>query len=102
MATYTTKLSVKDSFDEEDVSDDVDDEVFIRDGRNGYKLDEERGVKRPLMAPRRKVKHNKVNIEPNLRVRSTFKVLWAPCFYGILALTTFLGMYYWCQLQFIV
>jgi hypothetical protein len=42
------------SLDEDDLSD-VEDEVFIRDGKNSYKLAEELNVKRPLMAPRRKL-----------------------------------------------
>jgi hypothetical protein len=48
----SSKLAVRDSFDEDDLSDDADDEVFIQDGRNGLKHDDERGVKRPLMPPR--------------------------------------------------
>lgn len=58
MAYSSMKLAVKDNYEDEDVSDDVDDEVFIRDGKNGFKVYEERGVKRPLMAPRRKIKGN--------------------------------------------
>ncbi|KFB42637.1 AGAP002184-PA-like protein [Anopheles sinensis] len=38
---------------DEDLSDDVEDEVFIRDGRT-CRTYEDRGAKRPLMAPRRK------------------------------------------------
>lgn len=57
MANYNTnKPAIRDSIDDDDISDDVDDEVFIRDGKNSFKMDEERGVKRPLMAPRRKAK----------------------------------------------
>lgn len=37
MDSYTTKLAVRDSLDDEDLSD-VDDEVFIRDGKNGSKV----------------------------------------------------------------
>ncbi|CAH2008963.1 unnamed protein product [Acanthoscelides obtectus] len=43
------------SFDDDDMSD-VEDEVFIRDGKNGYKLAEDFNAKRPLMAPRRTAK----------------------------------------------
>lgn len=46
---------LRDSLDDDDISDDVDDEVFIRDGRL-FKLDDDRGLKRPLMAPHRKFK----------------------------------------------
>lgn len=90
MSFTVPKLAVRDSFDDDDVSDEVEDEVFIRDGRNGFKLDEERGVKRPLMAPRRKFKptplHNDV---PKTR---KYKVFCIPCFYGLIALTALLGI----------
>ncbi|XP_039280603.1 uncharacterized protein LOC111058737 [Nilaparvata lugens] len=62
MAHTSTKLVVKDSYDDDDNSDDVDDEVFIRDGRNGFKGDDERGLKRPLMAPRRKAKGGQADV----------------------------------------
>ncbi|GBP12228.1 Protein FAM234B [Eumeta japonica] len=45
-------IAIRDSIDE-DISDDVDDDVFIRDARTS-KMREEKGLKRPLMAPRRK------------------------------------------------
>lgn len=57
-AVYPTlpKLAVRDNIDDDDLTD-IDDEVFIRDGKNGgLKLDDDGGVKRPLMAPRRKSK----------------------------------------------
>lgn len=91
MATYSTtnKLSVRDSFDDEDASDDVDDEVFIRDGRNGFKMDEERGVKRPLMAPRRKNKTN--SIHPEICKKPTCKSFCVPCWYSFVAIAALLG-----------
>ncbi|PNF15662.1 hypothetical protein B7P43_G15594 [Cryptotermes secundus] len=86
----SSKLAVRDSFDDEDVSDDVEDEVFIRDGRNGFKVDEERGVKRPLMAPRRKSKssqfHSEIGRNPPCRA------LCAPFCYGFIALAVLLGL----------
>ncbi|XP_030374419.1 uncharacterized protein LOC115623988 [Scaptodrosophila lebanonensis] len=48
----SNRIAVRDSIDE-DISDDVDDEVFIKDARSA-KRSEEQGLKRPLMAPRRK------------------------------------------------
>lgn len=82
------KLAVRDSFDDEDLSD-VDDEVFIRDGRNGgLKIDDEGGVKRPLMAPRRKCKMTR----PRDRKRMTCRALLAPCCYGSVALLVLLGL----------
>ncbi|XP_058059906.1 uncharacterized protein LOC131210645 [Anopheles bellator] len=50
------QLVVRDSVSlsmDEDLSDDVEDEVFIRDGRT-CRTYEDRGAQRPLMAPRRK------------------------------------------------
>ncbi|GLG92305.1 Uncharacterized protein GBIM_00031 [Gryllus bimaculatus] len=90
MSYSAPKLAVRDSFDDEDVSDDVEDEVFIRDGRNGFKLDEERGVKRPLMAPRRKLKSS--HFHNDGFKSSTCKVLCIPCCYGFVALTALLGL----------
>ncbi|XP_047000250.1 uncharacterized protein LOC124616060 [Schistocerca americana] len=90
MSFTVPKLAVKDSFDEDDGSDDVEDEVFIRDGRNGFKVDEERGVKRPLMAPRRKLKSTHLQNETG-KV-SSCKVFCVPCCYGVIALTALLGL----------
>jgi hypothetical protein len=90
MSYPTSKLAVRDSFDDEDVSDDVEDEVFIRDGRNGFKVDEERGVKRPLMAPRRKSKSSQL---PSAIGRSPpCRAFCAPCCYGCIALAAMLGL----------
>uniref|UniRef100_A0A1B6D409 Uncharacterized protein n=1 Tax=Clastoptera arizonana TaxID=38151 RepID=A0A1B6D409_9HEMI len=97
MASYVgvnNKLAVKDSFDEEDVSDDVDDEVFIRDGKNGFKVDEERGVKRPLMAPRRKFKtnnqfHSDICKKPPCKI---FCISFYYAFITIVSLTTLFGV----------
>ncbi|KAL1457618.1 hypothetical protein WDU94_007826 [Cyamophila willieti] len=66
---------LRDSLDDDDVSDDVDDEVFIRDGRT-FKLDDDRGLKRPLMAPRRKFKSTSSYF--SYRESSTFRRLRAP------------------------
>ena len=82
------RLSVRDSFDDDDLSD-VDDEVFIRDGKNGsLKLDDEGGVKRPLMAPRRKMKTHKINHSQRL----PYRALLGPFCYGLLALLILLGL----------
>ncbi|PSN30859.1 hypothetical protein C0J52_21219 [Blattella germanica] len=90
MAYTSSKLAVRDSFDDDDVSDDVEDEVFIRDGRNGFKVDEERGVKRPLMAPRRKTKSNQIHSE--LGGRPPCRAFCAPCCYGFMALAALIGV----------
>lgn len=94
MATYSTnKPAVRDSFDDDDVSDDVDDEVFIRDGRNGFKVDEERGVKRPLMAPRRKVKAaSGSQLHPEICKQPQCRAVCVPCCYGLLAIIGFIGV----------
>ncbi|GLV42598.1 uncharacterized protein CBL_03337 [Carabus blaptoides fortunei] len=87
LATSAVRESV--SLDEDELSD-VEDEVFIRDGRNGYKLAEDRGVKRPLMAPRRKI--GKPDITSRLKNRPPCRVFWVPCCYAFAALTVFLGL----------
>nr|KAF7427545.1 hypothetical protein H0235_007239 [Vespula pensylvanica] len=63
MEVYPTlpKFMVQECPDEDDLTD-IDDEVFIRDGKNGgLKLDEDGGVKRPLMAPQAPLRSNDVN-----------------------------------------
>lgn len=83
------RLSVRDSFEDDELSD-VDDEVFIRDGRNGgLKIDDEGGVKRPLMAPRRKCRMNNRSLDKR---RVTCKALIAPCCYASLALLVLTGL----------
>ncbi|XP_044315081.1 uncharacterized protein LOC108040081 [Drosophila rhopaloa] len=47
------RIAIRDSSIDEDASDDVEDEVLIKDARSA-KRSEEQGLKRPLMAPRRK------------------------------------------------
>ncbi|CAH1119834.1 unnamed protein product [Phaedon cochleariae] len=77
------------SLDEDDLSD-VEDEVFIRDGKNGYKLAEEVNVKRPLMAPRRKA--GKTDINTRMKVRPPCRAFCKPCCYVVAALTTLIGL----------
>jgi hypothetical protein len=77
----SVKKLVRDSLDDEDVSDDVDDEVFIRDGRT-FKLDDDRGLKRPLMAPRRKFKSSSSYF--SYGESSTLKKLRVPFCYTLL------------------
>ncbi|KAG8239852.1 hypothetical protein J437_LFUL014814 [Ladona fulva] len=104
--TSTPKLSVKDSFDDDDVSDDIDDEVFIRDGRNGFKVDDERG-KKPLSNILLNDRTNKFKViylgTIFQSIKSTqlhsdvckgppCRIFCAPCCYGILALAVLLGV----------
>uniref|UniRef100_A0A1B0BPK9 FAM234A/B beta-propeller domain-containing protein n=1 Tax=Glossina palpalis gambiensis TaxID=67801 RepID=A0A1B0BPK9_9MUSC len=49
----SSRIAIRDSSIDEDISDDIDDDVFIKDSRTA-KLNEEKGLKRPLMAPRHK------------------------------------------------
>lgn len=87
------RLSVRDSFDEDDLSD-VDDEVFIRDGKNGkFKLDDDGGVKRPLMAPRKKRPFRSSDVH-----RLPARTLIVPLCYGLLALVVLLGLIVLCIL----
>lgn len=94
MAKLTSKRAIRDSFDEEEASDDVDDEVFIRDGRNGYKMDKESGVKKPLMPLRRqkRLKNSMFASSATHEPRSRFKIFLAPCCYGVAALSILLGL----------
>lgn len=97
------------SVDEDDLSD-VEDEVFIRDGKNGYRVHyfanilkcsteeyqislqiaDEINVKRPLMAPRRKPT-NKITIATRLKNRPFCRRCCKPCCYTTAAFTIFLG-----------
>lgn len=88
------RLAVRDSFDDDELSD-IDDEVFIRDGKSGIlKIDDECGVKRPLMAPRRKFK----SVHMTERVSLPYRVLFAPFCYGLIALFILLGLIALCAL----
>ncbi|XP_058808308.1 uncharacterized protein LOC131673930 [Phymastichus coffea] len=85
------RAAVRDSFDEEDLSD-VDDEVFIRDGKNGIlKIDDDCGVKRPLMAPRRKCKAHFTET-PQI----SYKTLFAPFCYTLIGFAIILGIIILC------
>ncbi|KAF4519305.1 hypothetical protein B566_EDAN005244 [Ephemera danica] len=84
-----SKLVVRDSFDDDDLSDDADDEVFIQDGRNGVKHDDECGAKRPLMPPRRK-NFKSSPFQSNRHRRAVVRALWAPCCYAGLFISIFL------------
>ena len=63
-SSRTLKLpSNEDSFDEDALSD-VDDEVFIKSSRNGFRnSNKDRTLQKPLMAPRQKHEKNKVKID---------------------------------------
>ncbi|CAH2014193.1 unnamed protein product [Acanthoscelides obtectus] len=76
------------SFDDDDMSD-VEDEVFIRDGKNGYKLAEDFNAKRPLMAPRRTAKSD---INARLKARPPCRAFCKPCCYVILSLSILIGL----------
>lgn len=54
--------SNEDSFDEDALSD-VEDEVFIKSSKNGFRnSNKDRTLQKPLMAPRQKHGNNKVRI----------------------------------------
>jgi len=92
MSVIYPKLAVRDSIDDDDLTD-IDDEVFIRDGRNsGLKLDDDGSVKRPLMPPRRKYKRS-CNFQTH---RFPYKALFVPLCYGITALIVILGLIILC------
>ncbi|KAH1004238.1 hypothetical protein HUJ04_004022 [Dendroctonus ponderosae] len=77
------------SLDEDDLSD-VEDEVFIRDGKNGFKLAEELNVKRPLMAPRRR--SGKHESGSRLKPRPSCRAWCKPCCYVFLSLSVLIGL----------
>ncbi|KAK9885823.1 hypothetical protein WA026_013695 [Henosepilachna vigintioctopunctata] len=77
------------SLDEDDLSD-VEDEVFIRDGKNSYKTAEEIYVKRPLMAPRRKIARNNISIR--MKNKPPCKAFCKPCCYFLGALSVIIGL----------
>ncbi|KAK4010567.1 hypothetical protein OUZ56_019711 [Daphnia magna] len=54
------KLPSNDSLDEDTLSDDVDDEVFIKSARNGFRnSNKDKTLQKPLMAPRKKSEKEK-------------------------------------------
>ncbi|XP_046637856.1 uncharacterized protein LOC124316141 [Daphnia pulicaria] len=54
------KLPSNDSLDEDTLSDDVDDEVFIKSARNGFRnSNKDKTLQKPLMAPRKKTEREK-------------------------------------------
>lgn len=87
------RLAVRDSFDDDDLTD-IEDEVFIRDGKTGgiLKINDDNGVKRPLMAPRRKLKIAGNYESPKLHL----KTLLIPVCYGAIALIFLLGLVLLC------
>ncbi|KAK0170333.1 hypothetical protein PV328_010908 [Microctonus aethiopoides] len=89
------RLSVRDSYDDDDLTD-MDDEVFIRDGKSdgGIKINDDCGVKRPLMPPRRKLKSSGNFQHDKLPLRS----LLIPVCYGATALIISLGLILLCIL----
>ncbi|XP_012162014.1 uncharacterized protein LOC101461950 [Ceratitis capitata] len=79
----SSRVAVRDSIDEE-ISDDIEDDVFIKDARSA-KLNEEKGLKRPLMAPRRK--NGKMhNSTPIMMKHRRFRRYCEPFFYGLLTI----------------
>lgn len=110
------KLAVRDSLDDE-YSDDVEDDVFIRDGKSAkvsccsddcvfgvtseitvcfcfvnlrFQMSEENGLKRPLMAPRRQ-KPRANQMASLMKKRARFWKCCEPFCYGFLALVVLIG-----------
>lgn len=78
-------IAVRDCLDDE-ISDDVDDDVFIRDGKIG-RYSEDKGLKRPLMSVPRRHKYSK----PIMRKRTKCWKCCEPFCYGLAAITILLG-----------
>ncbi|CAH1113366.1 unnamed protein product [Psylliodes chrysocephalus] len=79
------------SLDEDDLSD-VEDEVFIRDGKNGYKFADDLTVKRPLMAIRRKCGRPDGLGTSRLKAKPLCKDFCRPCCYVFAALSILIGL----------
>lgn len=82
------KLVVRDSVDLSDISE-VEDDVFIRDGRT-CKMYEDTGLKRPLMPPRRKTSKGQ-KIIPIMKKRTRCWTCCEPFCYGLAAITILIG-----------
>ena len=55
--------SANDSFDDEDnLSDDVEDEVFIKSARNGFRHTKDKTLQKPLMAPRKNSERGNIKV----------------------------------------
>ncbi|XP_055907141.1 uncharacterized protein LOC129942294 [Eupeodes corollae] len=84
------RIAIRDSI-EEDISDEVEDDVFIKDARTA-KISEEKGLKRPLMAPRRKnggKPHS--SLPPIMKKHRRCWKCCKPFCYGLAALSIFIG-----------
>lgn len=97
------KLVVRDSVSlsmDEELSDDVEDEVFIRDGRT-CRTYEDRGAKRPLMAPRHRAggknsKSTSCGTSSPILKKYRRRRCWNCCepfCYGLAAITVLIGEY---------
>jgi hypothetical protein len=70
MVKMNNKLVIKENFDEADLSDDVDDEVFVRDGKkNMVKIDKQKCDEQPLMPTRKKLRQRQNSASPEVRSR---------------------------------
>lgn len=82
------KLVVRDSLDDE-ISDDVEDDVFIRDGRT-CKTYEDKGLKRPLMPAKRKSSSS--SSAPIMKRRTRCWTCCEPFCYGLACLTILIAL----------
>lgn len=89
------KLVVRDSLDLSDISE-VEDDVFIKDGRT-CKTYEETGLKRPLMAPRRKNGKASKIIPIMKKQRTRCWTCCEPFCYGLAAVTVLIGKRFICN-----
>ena len=93
----TPRLSVRDSFDDDDPSD-VDDEVFIRDGKHGIlKIDDDCGLKRPLMASRKKPKVTHFSDTSQVPIKTVL----APFCYTVIGFGIIIGLIILCAITII-
>ncbi|CAG9855817.1 unnamed protein product [Phyllotreta striolata] len=79
------------SLDEDDLSD-VEDEVFIRDGKTGYKFADDLTVKRPLMATRRNGTRSEGLSTSRFKQKPICRDFCKPCCYVFAALSILIGL----------
>lgn len=82
------KLVVKENFDE-DLSDDVDDEVFVRDGKtHSMKIEKHKGDEQPLMPVRRKSRQRQNVSSPEVCSRQPCNIYncLLPVYFGVAAI----------------
>jgi len=100
MTKMNNKLVIKENFDDADLSDDVDDEVFVRDGKkNMVKIDKQKCDEQPLMPARKKLRQRSNSASPEVRSRQPCNIYncLLPVYFAAAAIISIACMYrLWC------